>query len=93
MILLGICRDPHPDPRFQLESALIALAVMEALDGLPPPRRQLPKKPDSPEAWRDVLQGAWRDDFIHIEDRKLRSFLRAAVALRKEDKDAGGQYV
>lgn len=93
VILLGICRNLHRDPLFRLESVPTAPAVMEVLDDLPPLRSQLSKEPDSPEASRDVLQSGWRDYFIRFEDRKLRSFVRDAVALWDEYKNTGGQYV
>ncbi len=93
VILLGIRRDLHPDPLPRLESTPIAPAVMEVLDDLPPLRSQLSKEPDSPDAWREVLQSAWRDYFIYSEDRKLRSFVRDAVALCHEYESTGGPYV
>jgi DNA (cytosine-5)-methyltransferase 1 len=93
VILLGIRRDLQMAPLFQLESVPNAPAVMEVLDDLPALRSQLSKEPDSAEAWRDVLQSAWRDYFIHFEDRKVRSFVKDAVSLCNEYENTGGQYV
>lgn len=92
VILLGIRCDLEADRLFELQSEHAAPAVLEMIDDLPRLRSQLSRESDSPELWHAALEQAWQANFAKLPDRRVRSFVRAAIASGAGIIATGGRY-